>query len=104
MAAVMEFAELLRGLTYPARQTLMLILTRGRLLSSIRERGEYGVLLRELEDASAMTPSEVLTRVAQLENRDLVWTELEEPDAYGFTVSSLLPLLVGARCIQAGIL
>jgi hypothetical protein len=31
-----------------------------------------------------MTPSEVLARVGQLENRDLVWTEYEEPDAYGF--------------------
>ncbi|MFG1910993.1 hypothetical protein [Kribbella sp. NPDC048928] len=84
LAAVMEFAELLRGLTHPARQTLMLILTRGRLLSRIREGGEYGVLLQELEDASAMTPSEVLARVGQLEDRDLVWTEYEEPDVYGF--------------------
>lgn len=48
LAAVMEFAELLRGLTHPARQTLMLILTRGRLLPSIRKGGEYGVLLQEL--------------------------------------------------------
>lgn len=84
LAGVMEFAELLRGLTHPARKTLMLILNRGRLLSIGHGRGEYAVLLQEIEDASAMSRDEVLARVQQLEDRRLVWTEFDESGFYEF--------------------
>jgi hypothetical protein len=78
VAAAVEVAEQLRALSLPARETLALLVRRGRAVSRNNLDVGYALLLQEIEDVTGMSPHEVLARVGQLSERNLARIELED--------------------------
>ena len=64
---VREFAASLRTLTPPARQTLYIIVNRGKPAQLDSNGGNFSLLPGELADATGQTTNQVVSRVLQLE-------------------------------------
>lgn len=65
--AVLAFAKSLRTLTLPARQTLYVIVNRGKPGAGWNN-GNFSLLPSELGDATAQSSQQVVDRILQLEN------------------------------------